>query len=262
MTSVVGIPDHLHQDTIACSNFEEAKVFVKVDVSKTLPKEVVFTLEGQEFTADFYYPWLPSRCKLCEKWGHTEKVCGLSKRERKIQDNGKKTESQVNVGRAEIVNSSEKSTNKKNVSQGQEMGDIVKTAVKGTANKLVEVTSESGEAKEIVWSLVSPDKVGRAQSKSPQREEVVVQISASKYSILSLNGIEEGEIESREEEEEEKEEVEVSDNLESDLLEDEILDQRNKEKDKSTMKKGGRRVQKTKAHEVQPKSKRSSKSNL
>ncbi|KAL0713652.1 hypothetical protein Bca4012_020630 [Brassica carinata] len=68
MTSTVGFPVHLHPDTLACSNFEEAKIFVNVDVSKPLHKEIDFTIEGKEFTAEFYYPWLPSRCKICEKW--------------------------------------------------------------------------------------------------------------------------------------------------------------------------------------------------
>lgn len=63
--------------------FEEAKIFVNVDVSKTLPKEIDFAINGKKFTAEFYYPWLPSRCNLCEKWGHTDKVCVMKKRERK-----------------------------------------------------------------------------------------------------------------------------------------------------------------------------------
>lgn len=64
MTSKVGYPVRLHLETAVCSNFEEAKIFVKVDVSKPLPKEIDFTLGGKEFTAEYYYPWLPSRCNI------------------------------------------------------------------------------------------------------------------------------------------------------------------------------------------------------
>ncbi|KAF8115343.1 hypothetical protein N665_0028s0005, partial [Sinapis alba] len=62
ITSAVGSPVKLHQETIACSNLAVAKVFANFDVSK-------------EFVVDFHFPWLPSRCKLCDKWGHTDEVC-------------------------------------------------------------------------------------------------------------------------------------------------------------------------------------------
>lgn len=81
--------------------------------------------------------------------------------------------------------------------------------------------------------------------------------------MLSLDEAEEGEIlqlEGHEGGEQAREEIENIEVLESDLLEDEIL--RSKEKDKSVMSKGGKRVQKTKAPEVHPKGKRSSRRNL
>ncbi|CAH8383330.1 unnamed protein product [Eruca vesicaria subsp. sativa] len=82
-TSTVGTPDRLHPETIACTNLEEAKIFVNVDVSKELPKEIEFTKDGKEFTIVYHYPWLTARCNLCDKWGHTDKVC---------RKNGKKEE--------------------------------------------------------------------------------------------------------------------------------------------------------------------------
>lgn len=111
MTSTVGHPVRLHPETIACSNFEEAKVFVNVDVTKTLPKEIDFTWGGKEFTAVFYYPWLPARCNLCEKWGHTDKVCGMKKREKKVEE---REENMKSPGEKikEVGESSEKSVAK------------------------------------------------------------------------------------------------------------------------------------------------------
>lgn len=70
----------LHPETIACTNFEEAKVFAKVDISKALPKGINFTKNGKEFTVEFHFPWLPSRCKICDKWGHLEEVCVMKKK--------------------------------------------------------------------------------------------------------------------------------------------------------------------------------------
>lgn len=81
--------------------------------------------------------------------------------------------------------------------------------------------------------------------------------------MLSLDDEEEGEIiETHEEENNENEGAEKVNILEGDLLEDEILYQKVKEKGKAAMQKGGRRVQRTKAQEVIPKSKRSSRRNL
>lgn len=66
-TSTVGYPVKLHPETIACTNLEVAKVFVKVDVSKLLPKKITFSKDKKQFTVKYYYPWLPARCKTCDK---------------------------------------------------------------------------------------------------------------------------------------------------------------------------------------------------
>lgn len=34
ITSAAGVPDHLHPETVACTNFEIAKLFVNADLSK------------------------------------------------------------------------------------------------------------------------------------------------------------------------------------------------------------------------------------
>ena len=40
ITSAAGVPDHLHPETIACTNFDIAKVFVQADLSKELPQKI------------------------------------------------------------------------------------------------------------------------------------------------------------------------------------------------------------------------------
>ena len=86
VTSPVGFPVKLHPETLACENFEIAKIFVKVDVSKTLPKEITFIKDGKEFTVVYHYPWLPMRCNLCDKWGHGEKVCVMKRKEKQNEE--------------------------------------------------------------------------------------------------------------------------------------------------------------------------------
>ncbi|KAL0815477.1 hypothetical protein Bca101_071921 [Brassica carinata] len=93
-TSTVGFPVKLHPETIACTNFDVAKVFVKVDVTKALPKEITFSKDGNLFTVRYYYPGLPVRCTNCDKWGHGEAVCS-----RKVKDmKEKEGNSTVEIG--------------------------------------------------------------------------------------------------------------------------------------------------------------------
>ena len=48
ISSVAGKPDKLHPETLACSNFEVAKVCVKADLSKQLPKNMNFKIGDEE----------------------------------------------------------------------------------------------------------------------------------------------------------------------------------------------------------------------
>lgn len=61
LASKVGEPKRLHPETESCKKFDEAKVFVEVDLMKNLPTEFTFELErGKEAVVEFTYPWLPS----------------------------------------------------------------------------------------------------------------------------------------------------------------------------------------------------------
>lgn len=75
ITSAAGVPDRLHPETIACSNFKVAKVFVKADMTKELPKEMTYTIQGVQTTVVFHYPWFPPRSKNCGKWRHLKQSC-------------------------------------------------------------------------------------------------------------------------------------------------------------------------------------------
>ncbi|CAN7030230.1 unnamed protein product, partial [Brassica oleracea var. botrytis] len=91
------------------------------------------------------------------------------------------------------------------------------------------------------WNSVSPDKLGRTKV---TQEDMGVQISASKFSVLSLVDMEEGEIPEEDlhvggvEGSEEGVNHEIT---EEDKLEDELLDQLVKVKDKAGSQKGGKR---------------------
>ncbi|KAF3515817.1 hypothetical protein DY000_02059536 [Brassica cretica] len=108
-----------------------------------------------------------------------------------------------------------------------ELGTEKMTVTNADLNKDVTVLGAT-EMKGSAWS--SP-KAGRTQTPL-RRKELEVQITASKYAILSLEDKEEGEIQDEEKinvEEDNTEENNVSDIREEDLLEDEILVQKEKE---------------------------------
>lgn len=112
------------------------------------------------------------------------------------------------------------------------------------------------------WALVSPAKIGRSQLKTPPKNELEVQISASKFSVLSIEEeAEKGEIET-EEQDNNDDEVSVASEqmreLDSDLLEDVILAQQVKGKDRAGTQRGVKRNQKAKALDVNLKSTRHS----
>lgn len=86
ITSVVGFPVRLHPETAACSTFEIAKIFVKADLTKELPRMINFKIQGKPVNIEFIYPWLPLRSTDCGKCGHLEKVC-IKKKEDMAHEN-------------------------------------------------------------------------------------------------------------------------------------------------------------------------------
>lgn len=68
LTSPVGNPIHLHPETELCTNFDEAKVFVEVNLSQEIPKCFRFQLDQENVAnVEFVYPWLPPKCSDCGK---------------------------------------------------------------------------------------------------------------------------------------------------------------------------------------------------
>lgn len=75
LSSPLGLPIRLHQDTVLVTNFEEAKVFVEVDLTKELPTSYYFNVQGAEVCVEYEFPWLPKQCSICKKWGHANVEC-------------------------------------------------------------------------------------------------------------------------------------------------------------------------------------------
>ena len=63
----------LHPNTEQCIRLDVARVLVEVDLGKPLPQKICFKgRDGEDTTVLVHYPWLPPRCGVCAKWGHTE----------------------------------------------------------------------------------------------------------------------------------------------------------------------------------------------
>lgn len=245
-TSTVGVPVKLHPETIACTNMEEAKVFVNVDVSKVLPKEITFTKGGKQFTIAYYYPWLPGRCKICEKWGHGESVCTKNGKGKQSKDESRSSGQVRSVEASpsrlnfEIVKDDGNDVENKENSKEQEVN--VEAVIDGDLVKEVEEGSNTSK-----WSLVSPAKVGRFVVDLAQ-EEIEVQISASKFSVL-MEDKEDGEILG--------DDIEFNkemEELECELMEDDGLEQQVNEEARVEKRRG----RKPKALDANPKSTRTS----
>ncbi|KAF8052861.1 hypothetical protein N665_1497s0005 [Sinapis alba] len=168
IASAVGKPVRLHPDTIMCTNFEEAKVFVEADMTKELPKQYRFkSKSGIDAAVDFIYPWLPLKCKCCSKWGHVEAKCvkaGRGKEDGKLKE--KETLGSPSSGDSQEISKStplEKHVEAKRDSEEfleKEMNEAEKAKVDG---EWTDVTSpgkrrQQGRAVEEEIFLTSPSR--------------------------------------------------------------------------------------------------------
>lgn len=192
VTSPVGFPVRLHPETLACSSFEVAKVFVKVHVTKVLPRAITFSKNGKEFTAKFTYPWLAPRCNLCAKWGHKGEVCMIKKIDQEEKMREATPKSQKSCGSSEKGEGNEGYASTKN--DFEKLAGHERVLIDDQENSEKEVEEEVNEN----WLNVSPGKVGRSPGCATAEKQKDVIISASKFSVLSLDDEEEGEIQEEE----------------------------------------------------------------
>lgn len=212
ITSAAGVPDHLHPETIACTNFEIAKVFVKADLSKELPEKITYTIQGKETTVLFNYPWLPPKCVKCGRWGHYETGC---KENKKGIEGGEKvmttpvkvldttTRSSYEIEESAVVEDLALRSDNKDMEDGSKMGER-----RGESRgDIVGMEMEEGQINE--WRTVAMEKAGRSP-KSPNLKYCQVTIATpSRFAVLSNSEENEAEIEKEESEELEEIEMEV-----------------------------------------------------
>ncbi|KAG2269053.1 hypothetical protein Bca52824_063608 [Brassica carinata] len=73
LATTVGKPVSLYPETEHKENFKVAKLYVKVDLTKPLPRKIIYGFSnGKETMIEVIYPWLPMKCELCKKFGHLQ----------------------------------------------------------------------------------------------------------------------------------------------------------------------------------------------
>ncbi|KAF8087228.1 hypothetical protein N665_0594s0004 [Sinapis alba] len=213
IASSVGKPLRLHPETELCSSFEEAKVFVNANVTKPLPRAYRFrSKSGINANIEFIYPWIPTKCSCCGKWGHNKKEC--SHQEKDVmeksaeQEKGRVDNSQT--GNVEHVFSKEILAGKimdDAVQKGVDIADTVEVSQAansalpgiyqgestGNANEqsseveenrvVTEETVKTIDISEKDWSNVSPGRAGRVLDKKQNSKTV---ISPSRFSLLAV----------------------------------------------------------------------------
>lgn len=182
MTSPIGVPKRLHPDTAQCLNLDVAKVFVNVDLTKDLPKQLNFNVQGEEVLVEYSYPWLPKKCEKCGKWGHNEKVCSDKKEGLK----GKQVEREEGEIIEEVYEKETEGCEEREKSQENKKTATPKMGEQGSDLVSVIPTGEKTpkmKNKDDGWADVSPGKASR----SPRELEFgqVSILTKSRFSVLT-----------------------------------------------------------------------------
>lgn len=189
ITSPIGAPVKLHPDTALCKDFKVAKVFVKVDLTKALPRSMNFKSQGKDTLIDFSYPWLPTKCSTCGKWGHSEKVCSKQKEVEEVRTDveavAKQSEENISTGSDSGGNKEIQTTDAHIENDSGEKQSVA------TMEDNISTEMEKEENKEDNWT--TPVKVSRTPEKVNEREfDQDSILSSSRFAVLSAE--EEGEI--------------------------------------------------------------------
>ncbi|XP_056867299.1 uncharacterized protein LOC130512878 [Raphanus sativus] len=220
LTSPIGSPERLHPETAQCLKLDVAKIFVKVDLSKELPKKMNFTIQGEEVLVEYSYPRLPTKCQECGTWGH--KTCA------KGRESNESKKEVLEEGEIGVEKQEEKSGLKKAVEKGEVEGSSLLKASEVEKQIMEGDLSLSGKKKEEVkedimvekvdkeneWLDVSPGKASCSPIRQTLEFGQVAILQNSRFSVLV------------EEQEEEMNEEEKELQIEEDILEETEVFQR------------------------------------
>ncbi|KAL0727335.1 hypothetical protein Bca4012_023428 [Brassica carinata] len=212
ITSAVGVPDHLHSETLACKNFDIAKVFVKADLSKDLPDMIDYNIQGTVTTVCFTYPWLPPKCTNCGRWGHYETFCKETKKEVEVEKTSKPAEKKAENQLEGVMQKSAE----KVVENGEKKSLKESSPLSESGG---EQNAEKREMKGREWEKVYVEKAGRSPKSHDLKFGQVMIATPSRYAALR-NSDEKGEEIQEDTDEVEEGEVVVVEEIENEDAED------------------------------------------
>lgn len=186
LTSPIGSPSRLHPETAQCLNLDVAKIFVRVDLTKDLPKKMNFKIKGEDVMVEYVYPWLPTKCGMCDKWGHAIKNCPM-------ENEAKKRENNLVIEEGEIKGeSSHKEEGEKEEVQQKKGGEEGIISIEEAAEVVIkdgrmgnteENITEEGQDRE--WLEVSPGKTSRSSNKKGLQFGQVSILTKSRFDVLT-----------------------------------------------------------------------------
>ncbi|KAG2328450.1 hypothetical protein Bca52824_011178 [Brassica carinata] len=187
LTSPIGSPGRLHPETAQCLNLDVAKIFVNVDLTKDLPKKMNFNIQGENVMVEYAYPWLPTKCLKCDKWGHMVKAC---LKEKEVQ---KEQKEDLEEGEVEI-NKKENEGVEKEIENGEiavvslEVSDTINAKEKSKTGSKTVITQEEEDLERVKeWLTVSPGKSSRSSPTSQKGLEFgqVSILTKSRFAVLT-----------------------------------------------------------------------------
>ncbi|CAN7045352.1 unnamed protein product, partial [Brassica oleracea var. botrytis] len=212
---------------VMASEVSESSVMPVIDTSNVQGKHLSY-VKAVTNEVEFIYPWLPDKCTICSKWGHTHKAC-KSKVKILTRENTSAEESVVPVQSVNVDNSqasAKENTEKevikeftpRNVTKGQTDRDM--EAVVASESPAVERSAPVQTCvvetnTEGIWKDVSPSKHGRLGNKPVVQHTNV--ISPSRFAVLQEEG--NNDVREGQDETEEKKEIEENEKEEGEILE-------------------------------------------
>ncbi|XP_062080248.1 uncharacterized protein LOC133785006 [Humulus lupulus] len=170
LMSTIGIPILVDKVTKDRSMMQFARVLVEVEITETIPKSIQFLNEkGQLMEQLLEFEWLPTQCKECRVFGHSEMMCNRKQKEtwrqksRNEEEETKqdpKEQQQVTKGKEITTGGSDigqQKTDAREVNESQELSKPPSNLAKSIQKDEL-VIRDSSDSAPTEW--ITPKRVG------------------------------------------------------------------------------------------------------
>lgn len=184
IVKAVGKPIALAPETEKKENVEVAKLLVRVDLSKELPKRIVSGFQnGREIDIDVSYPWLPPRYVECNEFGHDLSTCQRVSNRRSSSNFGFSQHIKRSPSRAP--------RRRRRSRENYRMKKVlVTTNTEEVLGELNQIQDDDGLISNNMICLPVPSKTGSAAHKS--LEETVLQETEQNVTAMIVGELDKG----------------------------------------------------------------------